>query len=174
MILYTFTDRKHLDACKTSGIEHGVIPYTLKPQKPKGVSLHTWPCYQWLTNVSEFYDLDGKEGPKKSAVLLGRKSEFRLKVNIPYYGRSRLRAWEDFARRWEIPLRWQIWLDLGGKPDQWWIYAGVIPSKWILEVARNPSYPDWVPPEAKPQELAMDNTGLGRGEHHAGLAQPLI
>ena len=176
MILYAFTDRAHLKACRTTGIEHGFIPYTVVPKdRGRSLELKKWPCYQWLTNVEEFIDVNSHLGPKKPAVLQGRKQEFRLKLDIPYYGMNRLRGWEDFARRWEVPLRWQIWLDLGGKPNQWWIYAGIIPSKWILSVARNPTSRDttW-DKEPEKHMVAMDHTGIGKGQRFEGPAQSLI
>lgn len=167
MILYSFTDRPHLRACRTSGIEHGVIPYTVLPKdRGKTLKLINWDTYQWLTNVPDFIDMTSSAGPKKTAVLQGRKQEFRLKLDIPYYGRNRLRSWDDFARKWEIPLRWQIWLDLAGRPQDWWIYAGVIPAKWIIEVARNPTAPDTTFDKVVERpELAvnMDHSGIGQG-----------
>lgn len=176
MILYAFTDRAHLEACRTTGIEHGFIPYTVVPKdRGKSLELKKWPTYQWLTNNKEFIDMTSNRGPKKTAVLQGRKQEYRLKLNIPSYGRGRLRAWDDFARTNAIPLRWQIWLDLAGKHEEWWIYAGVIPSSWIREIRRNPTAPDTTFDKVvERQPIAMDHSGIGRGQRFEGPAQSLI
>ena len=174
MILYSFSDRSHLQACRTKGIEHGFIPYTVVPaDKGRTRKLINWDTFQWLTSNASFIPMVPGVGPPKTAVLQGRKQEFRLKVRIPWYGRGRLRSWIEFAKARQVPLRTEINKDLGA-PEEWWIYAGIIPSSWIIETARNPTAPDWLPPPVKPQELRMDTTGLGRGDPHMGPAQPII
>jgi hypothetical protein len=129
--------------------------------------------FQWLTSNQHFIDVDSPLGPPKTAMLLGRKSEFRIAVNIPYYGRNRLRRWVEYAKANKIPLRQEIAKDLGNETE-WWVYAGIIPPKWFRGIARNPTSPDWLPPPPKPLEIPMNRTGDARGARFEGPAQSLV
>jgi hypothetical protein len=165
MILYAFVSREHLQACRTSGIAHGKIPYTVVlKDRGKTRELKTWDHFQWLTNNRNFIHQNSKEGPWKTAVLQGRRQEFRLKLRIPRYGRGRLRKWWDFACSRDVPLRHHINLDLLGKPEEWWIYAGIIPACWIIDISRNPVYHDATFDKVvERQPIPMNTTG-GRGD----------
>lgn len=121
--------------------------------------LKRWPTWQWLTANSSFQDMASSFGPPKTAVLQGRKQEFRIAVEIPHYGRGRLRRWIEFAKAQQIPLRVEINRDLG-TPEEWWIYAGVIPSKWFRGIHRNPTARDTTWDKPVPRiEIPMDTRG---------------
>jgi hypothetical protein len=152
---YHFTSEKHLKAAKKYGVTEGVLPLQLVPDKTdvrKNV-LRWMANVQWLTKNPEFIPMDAPFGPPRSSLLGGRKGEYRITVDIPKGFREMVRPWPEIARELRaldphrldvIPLsemmEKEINIDLQ-KPDEWWLFKGVILPTFFRKIDKNPSLP---------------------------------
>ena len=62
------------------------------------------------------------------------RTEYRLKVKIPFKARHRLIRAADYIKRFPIEMR-HVVLDWKGHED-WYVFEGKIPADWIVQVEK--------------------------------------
>ena len=117
MILYHYTATEYLLSILENGIMIGDVPITLTG----GFNA------PWLTS-----DRDPGGHGLDSAWL--DKRAVRITVKIPPND-LRLKWWPKFARK-RVEPSWYGTLDRtgGGKSQSWYVYRGIIPPSWILNI----------------------------------------
>ena len=126
MIFYHFTSKHHVGGCKNTGLIMGVLPMSIDPPNFKN-------GYQWLTTNPDF-DQSWDRGKN----LPYDRTDYRLTIEIPDKHKSKLLKFTTDIKK-IIPKFIYEALFGYGEPDNWYAYHGLIPSKWIKKVERNPA-----------------------------------
>lgn len=123
MELYHFTAERFVSPILKQGITRGVMVKTFKP-------LTFLFNKQWLTK-NPYFKQDWAIG---SGILPYKRNEVRLTVKIPFENYDLCKPWTqmqfltpDVAKQ----------LSAYGDPENWWIYQGEIPPKWIVKVTKS-------------------------------------
>jgi len=125
MTLYHFTAAHLVKSILRRGITMGCIPRG-DLDKPKFDR-----PYQWLT-----CDPDPKQQEWDNSEfrrLPYSRTAIRMTVEIPTCMERHLHRWLEIADPDEPMV--QI-LNSEGNPDDWWVYAGRIPARWIIRAKR--------------------------------------
>lgn len=167
---YHFLSERNLILAKEAGITEGVLPLQVIPDMRdlKKNTFRYMRAVQWLTKVPEFIPMDADFGPPRTSKLPGRKSEYRITVDIPGGYRMNIERWTVLAPRLKKvdesrggirlheSLEAEINLDLGN-PADWWLFGGTIPPTWFRDIKKNPCLPpDKVTLELSPQILVPE------------------
>lgn len=119
MKLYHFTSEMHFEHIKKTGLSRGDVP--LSPMG--GIN------YPWLTRDPE---------RKKQSWSFGSvvdKQEVRITVEIPMPDEN-LITWSTLAEKEGVDRGWYAALNEagGGGAEDWYVYRGVIPPEWFVEI----------------------------------------
>jgi hypothetical protein len=118
MILYHYTAAEYLPSILESGITQGDVPIT-----PTGGF-----NAPWLTS--------DRDPAGHGLISILDKRAVRITVKIPAND-PRLKWWPKFAKG-RVESSWYDTLDRtgGGKSETWYIYRGVVPANWFLNIER--------------------------------------
>lgn len=186
---YHFCSEKNMKAARNFGITEGVLPLQVIPD-PRNLKQNTFRYMkeiQWLTKNPDFIPMDADRGPPKSSLLPGRKSEYRITVDIPDEGRGNICDWLLLSRRMkniddtrpgviklQESLEREINIDLIN-PADWWLFGGSIPQKWFRDVRKNPCLPpDIIRISAMDSQIFVPKTSAPDVLGHAGEVHPDI
>lgn len=134
MRLYHYTAAHHAVEIAYSGaISGGGVPIC----SPDGVyAVGLVPGWQWLTS-----DPDWSQAWATREAIGCDRTECRLVVAIPLLDRTRLYRWDDVAHRFGYtePIA-RRFAEIGGgkRSDLWYVFAGAIPSGWIVDLEYRP------------------------------------
>lgn len=128
MRLYHFTARRFVDAILRDGICRGGVLVSVNP-----VRIDT--AYRWLTTNPDWLAQEWAEGTGR---LPYKRDEARLAVDVPDHAAGNVLTW---CVSGPIISRYYRLLSGYGDPENWRLYFGNVPSKWITEVEYNPAAP---------------------------------
>ena len=120
-VLYHFTAVERVAGVGRAGIIKGDVPIT-----PGGG--YNAP---WLTDDPSFGDAQGW-----SHGSFQDKQRIRFTVEIPEDHQHLLKKWSVLAQEENVDPHWYEALNKagGGTADHWYVYHGVIPPSWIIDV----------------------------------------
>jgi hypothetical protein len=101
----------------------GMIPLRIDPPKVKN-------GYQWLTS-----NPDTDQSWDRAKNLPYDRTAFRLTVEIPKKHMKKLLKFDEEGEKL-IPKKLYEALSGYGDPENWYMYHGLIPAKWIKKVER--------------------------------------
>ena len=120
MILYHFCAAHMKDSILAEGLTKGMFPHF------EGDDLEPIPKCQWLTK-----DPDPRRQSWATQNLINySRTAYRLTVDIPRSHHKKLVRALDFIR--DMPAEDQELVTGWAGGDQWYIYRGNIPPKWIV------------------------------------------
>lgn len=120
MTLYHFLAAHMVEAVKRDGLTMGIFPIF------DGADLTIIKNCQWLTADKN----PNNQSWATSVTLPYSRTAYRLTVNIPFSRRKKLVKASDFVER--LPETARELVDAWEGSDQWYVYLGPIPAKWIV------------------------------------------
>ena len=126
MKFYHFTSKHHVDGCKTTGIIMGMLPLSIEPPKLKN-------GYQWLTTNPDF-----DQSWDRAKNLPYDRTEYRLTIEIPDKHKTKILKFTTDIKK-ILPKFIYGAMSGYGEPGNWYVFHGLIPSKWIKKVERKPA-----------------------------------
>lgn len=122
--LYHFCAGFCVDSIKELGLILGICPVDL------GDKVKFIPKCQWLTSNPD----PQKQSWATSHALNYSRTAYRLTVVIPRNHRKHLIAATEFVK--ELPKEAQQLVNGWPGSEEWYIYRGTIPPKWIKEIVK--------------------------------------
>ena len=126
MELFHFTASRFIDSIRREGLNKGGV---LELQE-LGAFLHRG--FVWLTANESFYT----QGWSTMLGLPYDRSEFRMTVDIPDSHADRLTRWLTFCEQGRVNTLTAAIANMAGDPENWWLYEGAIPPRWIKSFDR--------------------------------------
>ncbi len=121
MKFYHFTALRFLNSIVKSGLTKGRMLRSLDP-------ITFYSNYQWLTTNSTF----DQSWLNPNSTLPYKRNEVRLTIDVPDHAMELCKPWSQM--KFLVP---DVAKDLSayGDPENWWVYSGNIPARWILEIS---------------------------------------
>ena len=121
MKLWHFTSPHHVEGCRRYGLRLGMVPVSLDPPRLlRG--------YQWLTS-----NPDRAQSWTEGSTLPYDRTAFRLTIRIPRSHRGHVRRWTEVGPLL-VAADTLATLNEFGDPENWWLYVGAVPPRWIERV----------------------------------------
>jgi len=124
MLIYHFCSRYHLPSILREGITKGYVLINIE-------KLLLISGYQWLTINDDF----NNQTWSIPTTLPYDRTEFRLTLNIPaQQKKTNLVRWDQISSKLSTDETIKS-LNTNRDHENWYLYRGLIPSKWIRSVA---------------------------------------